>query len=306
VAEHLSRPAFGWLAVALGAEALSYLCYAGAQRRLLDHRRDTPAVGWLASLAVCAQSLSNFLPGGYVAANLLNFRALTRRGLPPALSARLLLASSGLYIGALACLTLVAAELVGADAGSWVRTAAAASLGAIAVAFLTARWLLRRGVLRVPVRWRDSRPLPKLSVRSISSAGILFLAGWLADAGCLAAASAAVGTHLTWTAMPIAYCGAQLVSFLPITPGGVGLVEGSLALTLAGPRAASGSVLAAVLVYRAISYWGTLPAGLLGYLAIRPGRSARSTSLSGDGQPRDVARPDRALGSDRPLLVLDR
>jgi uncharacterized protein (TIRG00374 family) len=103
--------------------------------------------------------------------------------------------------------------------------------------------------------------------------------------------------------VPIAYCSAQLVSFLPITPGGLGLVEGSLAVTLTGSGSAA-AVLAAVLLYRTIAYWGTLPFGFLGYLAVRRDRLAGSNSSYGHFEP-PSARRDRASGGDRPLVVLE-
>jgi uncharacterized membrane protein YbhN (UPF0104 family) len=73
-------------------------------------------------------------------------------------------------------------------------------------------------------------------VRTTSAAGFgalaLFAGCWLADGGCLLAAIQAVGARPEWSLIPIAYCAAQLVSFVPITPGGLGLVEGSLTVAL--------------------------------------------------------------------------
>jgi uncharacterized protein (TIRG00374 family) len=117
------------------------------------------------------------------------------------------------------------------------------------------------------------------------------------------AAVQAVGARPAWALVPLAYCAAQLVAFLPITPGGFGLVEGSLAVTLAMGGGGS-RVLAAVLLYRIIAYWGTLPFGTIGYLGVRRARATGRISLDGDGVP-GPASGDRTVVADRPLLVLE-
>jgi uncharacterized membrane protein YbhN (UPF0104 family) len=268
----LARSAPVWIVVALACEVLSYGLYATAQRRLLGRDGRGVGVPWLASLAVAAQCVSNFVPAGYLAANLLNFRELRRRGLSSPISAWLLVMSSALYIGALACLTLAGAAIAGNRAGAsleGVCVGAVVVLIALPLGFLTFRLLLRRGALRPPAAWRVIDHRPSIPLPAAAGAGLLFAASWLADAACLLAAIRAAGAHPEWTLVPLAYCAAQLVAFLPITPGGLGLVEGSLTVALIGGGRGGTAVLAAVLLYRIVSYWGTLPVGLLGYLAVR-------------------------------------
>lgn len=301
-AAHLSRASLPSVGVAVAAEVLSYLLYAAAQRRLLDY---SLGLRWLASLAVCAQGISNFVPAGYLAANVLNFRELRRRGLSPPSSARLLVLSSALYIGMLALLTVLAGEIAGGRAGgslAGARVGAGVVLAGLPVAGFIAWMLRRRGVIRLPAAWRAGEGT-QMSASAVLAAAVLFCASWAADAGCLLAAVHAVGAHPAWALVPIAYCTAQLVSFLPITPGGLGLVEGSLTVTLMASGGAA-AVLAAVLLYRTITYWGTLPFGLLGYLAVRRDRPAGSSSSNGHFEPAS-ARGDRAAGGDRPLFVLE-
>lgn len=109
----------------------------------------------------------------------------------------------------------------------------------------------------------------RLARRDAVAAAGLFGASWLSDAVCLACALLAVGATPPWLSVLMAYAAAQLVTFLPITPGGLGLVEGSLLLALATGRTDAGGILAGVLLYRGLSYWATLPGGLLGYLNLR-------------------------------------
>lgn len=67
----------------------------------------------------------------------------------------------------------------------------------------------------------------------------------------------------------LAYCAAQLLAQVPITPGGLGVVEAGMTggLGLAGVPAAAAAV--ATLAYRLASYWLPLPAGAVAWLVHR-------------------------------------
>lgn len=311
-AARLAHPAVGWVLVAIGCEACSYLLYATAQRRLLERTGRHLGVGWLASLAVSAQALSNFLPAGYLAANVLNFRQLRRRGLSAASTGWLLVRTSALYIGVLAALTVIGGEIAGGRGGpgmDGVRIGADAVLGVlVAVCAAVALALRDRRVRRLV---HERLKAPSLRPRTAVAAGVVFTAGWLADAACLVAGLHATGAAVPWGLLLLAYCAAQLVSFLPVTPGGLGLVEGSLTFVLLAGGGSGGRVLAGVLLYRIVSYWGTLPAGGLGYWLVcrNQGPAAEaaampSISLSPDAERRAPTSRDRAAGGDRPVVVL--
>jgi uncharacterized protein (TIRG00374 family) len=89
------------------------------------------------------------------------------------------------------------------------------------------------------------------------------------DFGCLLAVLRATGTHPRQTLVLLAYAAANVIELVPITPGGLGLVEGSLTglLVLAGVR--GGDALLATLACRLASYWLPLCAGPPAYLLYR-------------------------------------
>lgn len=297
----LAHPAPLLVALAVVAEAASYLSYAAAQQRLGRAAGHRLGLTWLASLALAAQALVDFLPAGYVAANVLNFRELRRRGMPVALCAWLLGITSLLYIGVLLALACFGAVID--HNGGWVPRALGAGglvvLGALALVatdpgptrsrrlqslarlpLAVMAWLERRQgrAARLAVSSRDvatQMSQTRLTRAQTASATALFGTAWLADAACLTCGFAALGGVPPWNALLVAYAVAQLVSFLPVTPGGFGLVEGSLAVTLTGGGRTLSDVLAAVLLYRGISYWATLPVGALGYLGLHRARSRR-------------------------------
>jgi uncharacterized protein (TIRG00374 family) len=89
---------------------------------------------------------------------------------------------------------------------------------------------------------------------------------WAFDYATLLAALAAVGSTPRPSLVLLAFCAAQVLAQIPITPGGLGFVEAGLTamLTLAGVGA--GSAVLATLAYRLFAYWLQLPAGLVGFL----------------------------------------
>jgi uncharacterized protein (TIRG00374 family) len=91
---------------------------------------------------------------------------------------------------------------------------------------------------------------------------------WVFDAACLVVAFLAVGSDIPWRALPLAYSAAQLAANLPITPGGLGVVEGSLTIALVAYGGGQASTVAAVLVYRLISFWAILPTGWLAWALV--------------------------------------
>ena len=86
-------------------------------------------------------------------------------------------------------------------------------------------------------------------------------ANWLPDAAALLASLVAVRASAPWQGVLVAYTFGQLVSNVPLLPGGGGAVEASLALGLVAYGGTSGSIVAGVLLFRLISAWGLVPIG---------------------------------------------
>jgi putative heme transporter len=88
---------------------------------------------------------------------------------------------------------------------------------------------------------------------------------WAFDYATLLAALAAVGSQPRPSLVLLAFCAAQLLAQIPITPGGLGFVEAGLTamLTLAGVSA--GAAVLATFAYRLFSYWLPLPVGLAAF-----------------------------------------
>jgi uncharacterized protein (TIRG00374 family) len=141
-------------------------------------------------------------------------------------------------------------------------------------------------------------------------------ANWLFDCACFAMMFLAVDSTIPWKGLLLAYGAGQLAANLPITPGGLGVVEGSITIALAAfagsHTGVQDSTVDAVLMYRAISFWLVLLVGwvLWGQLAyqVRKGRWSRhaletaveAELLPGDGAPpRAAVATESSRGTDR-------
>jgi uncharacterized protein (TIRG00374 family) len=78
---------------------------------------------------------------------------------------------------------------------------------------------------------------------------------WVADIACLALALAAVGSPVPWSGLILAWSIGVGAGSFGLTPGGLGLVEAALAAALVAAGVHSPQAVAAVLVYRLISFW---------------------------------------------------
>ena len=92
---------------------------------------------------------------------------------------------------------------------------------------------------------------------------------WLLDLGVLVAALAAVGAHPPLVLVLLAYCVAQLLAQIPITPGGLGFVEAGLTGTLAVIGVGGADAVLATLAWRLWSYWLPVPIGGVAYWLFR-------------------------------------
>jgi uncharacterized protein (TIRG00374 family) len=87
---------------------------------------------------------------------------------------------------------------------------------------------------------------------------------WTFEYGILLASLAAVGAHPLPGLVLLAFCLAQVLAQIPVTPGGLGFVETGLTALLALAGVGAGDAVLATFIYRLFTYWLPLPLGLLG------------------------------------------
>ena len=281
-----------WFTVCLAAELVSFTCNFALQRLALRTRAWFPVV----TAGLAGNAVTNSLPGGDAAGAAVQFRMLTTAGFDTDTAVGGLTAFSLLEVGGLLALPLFALPAIVAGvpvSRGLVHTAllgiAAFVLYAIfGVIVLRTDWPLamlgrvaqslwnrvtRRH--RPPVTGLDQRLLAERdTIRAVLGKNwrqaALLTAGRLGmDYGCLLAALRATGASPRPSLVLLAYAAAGIIALFPLTPGGLGIVEASLAglLILAGVRA--GYAYLATLAYRIASYWLPLLAGPPAYLLFR-------------------------------------
>ena len=264
-----------WVALAVVAEVGSYLSFAAAQRGLLGAAGVDIGFGPMTEIVVVATTITNSLPAGSVLATVFSFRQFRRRGADDAVAVWSLLAvlvAAGASLALVAAVGLALAGSEGASAdlvGVTVGVVVVAVVGAIAlVQRRGALWIAAGASRALPERL--SRPIGagldrlssvELSTRQMLSAVWWTGGNWFLDCACLALSFMAVGAPVPWHGLLLAYGAGQLAANLPITPGGLGVVEGSMTIALVALGGDVVSTAVAVLVYRVMSYWMELPIG---------------------------------------------
>jgi uncharacterized protein (TIRG00374 family) len=273
-----------WIAALVGLQALSLASMWVLQRLSIRTRVWLPIV----TSQLAGNAFSRVVPGGAAAGAALQFRMLSRAGLPGAQTASGLTTSSLLNMATLFALPVLALPaLVGGtqiDPGIF----RALLVGAVGLAimfalgtvfFFTNRPLLITGWAaerianrlrrnRPPVRYlpakllRERNMIRKTFGRRWPTALIASTLRWGFDYLTLLVALVALGASPDPALILLAFVVAQILGMIPITPGGIGFVEAGLTATLAVVGISPADAVAATLIYRLASYWLPLPVGL--------------------------------------------
>lgn len=94
-------------------------------------------------------------------------------------------------------------------------------------------------------------------------------ANWLLDAASLWVFVAAFGRLISPDALLVAYGLGNVLAVIPITPGGLGIVEGVITPLLVGFGTPRGIAILGVLAWRLVNFWLPIPAGATAYLSMR-------------------------------------
>jgi uncharacterized protein (TIRG00374 family) len=280
-----------WFIPALISEGIHFVCTFALQRMALRTRRWFPVV----TAQLAGNAISLIVPGGQAAGAAVQFRMLAVSGMDAADSVGGLTAFSFLGIGGLLALPVFLLPVVLFGAPVHSELAGAAILGAVGfvlfmgfavVVMATDAPLRVAGNLAQNIRnrlYRKRKPLTGLSDRLIEQRDLirsvlgeqwwqaLLLSGGrlLFDFLCLLFCCRAVGAHPRPSLILLTYAVAGVIGLVPITPGGLGIVEASLSLLLASAGLTAGQAVLATLAYRLASYWLPLLSGPFAYFVFR-------------------------------------
>lgn len=287
MAAHLQ---WAWFLLAVVVELLSLASFARMQCRLLRVGARRVRLLPVMATAYAGNALSATLPlVGPQLSTVFVFRRFKQLGVDATVAGWALVVAGVVSSLAAGLLFVVGAILSGNDVVAATGAACGAvGLGFFALATVAIRgpgvlaavhrpsgWVLRQTwrVLGRPAQDPDAvleELVARLRSLRLPPSGwltvvLLAFLNWLADAGVLAASIAAVGAPVPWRDLLFVYAVGTAVASAGVVPGGLGVVEGALAITLMGAGLRHPVALAAVLIYRIVSFWMVISVGWLTY-----------------------------------------
>jgi uncharacterized protein (TIRG00374 family) len=294
-----------YLVVGLALEAGAIIAYALLTKAVLP-RRAGPRVPTLLRIQMSTLAVSHIVPGGSAVGSSLGYRLLTSSGVDGpdagfALATQAL--GSAVVLNALLWVALVVsiplrgfnalygtAAIVGAvliggfsllillltrgeDRAAQVLASLAARLPIIDDAAVS------RLVHRLAARLRELEGDRGLLIRAVGWAA----ANWLLDAAALWVFVAAYGHRVSPVGLFVAFGLANVVAAIPLTPGGLGVVEAVLTSTLVGFGTPRATAILGVLTYRLANFWLPIPLGGLSYVSLQvaPGATDERAGVAG-------------------------
>lgn len=280
------------LLAGVGLEAAAIVSYAALGRSVLP-REGSPGLWTILRIQLTTLSVSHCVPGGTAAGSGLGYRLLTQAGVrgpdvgfalgTQALGSALVLnvvfwlalvvsipvwGVSPLYLtaailGLVLLATFSALVLLLTRGEAW----AARLLGRIAarVPFIDDRLLVRL-FEQVAGRLRELLGARRRLLRAVGWAA----ANWLLDAASLWVFVGAFGHWVDPDGLLVAYGLANVLAAIPLTPGGLGVVEATLTSALVGFSTPRAIALLGVVSYRLINFWLPIPLGGAAYLTLHP------------------------------------
>ena len=292
-----------YLAAGAALQVAAVVAYGALTRSVLP-RAGRPSLWTLVRIDTTTLGVSHIVPGGAATAGALRFKLLMAAGVrapDAAFGAAVQGVGSAIVLNVLLWMGLVVSiplrgfdPLYGTAAGAGALLIAG---GVIAVLMLTRGQessvrVVRAVARRVPMVSED---LAERFVRStaarlvelardramLAQAVIWALLNWLLDAASLWVFVLAYGHQLDLDGLIVAFGLANVLAALPLTPGGLGIVEGVLVPSIVGFGTPRGIALLGVVSYRLVNFWLPIPVAALAYLSLRSDRAHLPDKWSG-------------------------
>jgi hypothetical protein len=318
-----ARP--GWILVAVLAAAGSMSMFALSRRRLLRAAGIVVPMRSAQAAVYVANALHTTLPGGAAFSTGYTYRWMRGWGASRPAATWTLVAGGVVSSASLAGLGLLGSVLVGSSVSEVPLVTALAGIAGAAYGvralqrspgalIALARWVIGRintvrhrpessgleAVEEMVAQLRAVRPRG----RDWLAATAFATANWALDAGCLAAGAAALGVSgLTLALLLLTHTAGMAASSLSLVPGGLGVVDAAMVLTLVAGGIPAAGALPVVLLYRLISLGGVVAVGWIvaavqGVGGRDPGAASTAGSWAPAGTPASLSvASDRASSS---------
>ncbi len=289
--DQLTAPHPGWLAAAVFAELAAMGAYARMQHTLLRSAGLRVPLYRNLALAYAAHSLNETLPGGPAFSTSFNYQQMRRFGATPAVASWCIALSGILSTTALAVVTAVGA-LASHGTPQWYSLTGLAVVIALIVlgaqqvsshptlidapARSVLGWLNRlrhrpaeQGLDRIRSFVGQLGAARLTPVRGVAAA-VFAILNWAFDAACLWICVRAVSDEpINATQLLLAFCAGMAAGTVTIVPGGLGIIDSALIFGLTAGGIAPATAIAAVILYRIISFGFIIGVGWISWLVMR-------------------------------------
>jgi uncharacterized protein (TIRG00374 family) len=292
----LGRLNVGWLIAGLIAEAASLFCYALLNRVLLSpgHR---PSLSVLFRIDLTAAAVAHVIPAGTVGSAGIGYQLFTAEGVPGT-EVGVMMATKG--IGSTVVLNvLLWISLVVSIPLSGYRPVytSVAIVGAVILALIgililgitrgekRAGRILRAVGQRIPgvgadrlerVAYEAAGSIRRLGHnRRVLTESLTWAAlNWLLDAASLWCFIAAFGRYASPVGLFAAYGIANVLGAIPVTPGGLGIIDTVTPVLLVGFGLTRSVATLGVLAWRLVNFWLPIPTGAIAYVSLKVPKGA--------------------------------
>jgi uncharacterized protein (TIRG00374 family) len=328
----LGRVNVGWMILGLALEGLSLFCYALLNRVLLtpEHR---PSISRLFRIDLSAAAVAHVIPAGTVGSAGIGFQLFTAEGVPGT-EVGVMMATKGmastLVLNVLLWLALVISIPL---SGFRPVYASVALVGAVILALFAVLVLgvtrgekgaarILRGIgeripgvggerlERIALEVTSSVRTMGTNRRVLIQVVVWASLNWLLDAACLWTFIAAFGHFTNPVGLFAAYGIANVLGAIPITPGGLGIIDTVTPVLLVSFGLTSSVATLGVLGWRLVNFWLPIPVGAASYLSLRVPRHAdwgtmrralsdlTARGSRNGGEPRAGSEPHDSAGSE--------
>ena len=276
---------------ALVLEIFSLVAYFEFTRSLIPRESD-PGLATLSRIQLSTLALSHCVPGGNAVGYSLGYRLLLRSGVSTT-DAGFALATQGLGSAVVLNAIFLLALIVSLPLyGFQVAYLTVAIIGVLLMAFLAglvvlftkgderAAKLVRTIGAKLP--FLEPETLPRLFARLVARVkelatdrrrlgeSVFFAsANWLFDMASLFVFVGAFGRWVNPVALVIAYGVANIAAAVPLTPGGLGVVEATVSSILVGFGTPRTIAIWGVIGWRLVNFWLPIPVGGAAYLSLK-------------------------------------
>jgi uncharacterized protein (TIRG00374 family) len=297
----LGRLNVGWMIAGLILEAVSLFCYALLNRVLLPPE-GRPSLSRLFRIDLAAAAVAHVIPAGTVGSAGIGYQLFTAEGVSGT-DVGVMMATKGMGSTVVLNVLLWIALVISIPlSGFHPVYASVAIVGAVLLAVVAAlifgitrgekraaRILraigeripglggdrLERVVLQAAASIRALGTNPRVLIQSLTWAAL----NWLLDAASLWCFIAAFGGYPNPVGLFAAYGIANVLGAIPVTPGGLGIIDTVTPVLLVGFGLTRSVATLGVLGWRLVNFWLPIPTGALAYVSLKVPRGTNLRSL---------------------------